>query len=140
MISSLMLFLGVTAFQHKINSNFIVSANLLCGMYPSLAFVGREFMVCDKRSGADFHRVMNAVQVIPTLLLPLMIFYISANNKFHDGICSMLHGIEFKSKSLPAAAKVATNASYQPVTMDIAERARAAVARANRALGTSMTH
>lgn len=90
---------------------------------------------------ADYSRVMDAVRIVPTLLLPLMVYYIAGNSDFHGLVCNKLHDLEFSHMSFPAlpgTSKAGPAAAAD--SENIAERARAAVEAANRALESSMVY
>jgi hypothetical protein len=138
--SSFILFFGVNGFQHKLNAAAVMPANLFVGLYPSIAFIGREFFACTERSisvqSADYSPAWNAIQIVPTLLLPLMVYYIAGNTNFHTKVCTKLHEMEFEAKNPSAPAKSASWFGTK-LNSDVTRRANDAIAAANRALNAS---
>lgn len=99
-LSSLALFIVVNALQAKIPDKFIRHINRFIAVSPSVMFTIAELVErpCAARDAMSVVRKrLSAVEIVTMFALPLVIFEIAGNAKFHDKICSTLHQLEMVS-------------------------------------------
>ena len=137
-VATLGSFLALNGMQAKIPAKAIVPLNLLVCMLPQIAFIIKEFAFCKSMGDAPptiRAKIMQKVQIVPMLLLPLMVFYVAGSPALHDKICSGLHKMEFSSMT---ASSARVNANKFD-TQKIIAAANAAQQRAKEYLQKSAT-
>lgn len=98
-------FIAVNALQSKIPANMIVPLNLVVAMFPQIVFVINELKSC-RQYGMTVvtarQKLMQRMQVLTVIMLPLMVYFIAGSTKLHDSVCSTLHKLEYNAGPMPA--------------------------------------
>ena len=89
---SIALFALVNGLQHKFPKSVVPWLNGCVTLSPTIMFSLAEVVHCKQKKQLNAsEKVYQAVHIVPMIMLPLAIFYLSGNIKLHDKICSTLH-------------------------------------------------
>jgi hypothetical protein len=109
---SIAFFVLVNAMQPHMSGHVVGILNQIAGLMPSLLFVGNELLYCKTRtatlSAANYSATKDLVKIVPTILLPILVFNISGNTKIHDVVCEGLHKLHAQMPAAGAAAKTSS--------------------------------